>query len=123
MDRQLPDHEIRVQNALESIGRGVAIRRAAHNFSIPESTLRGRVQGRVSQRIAYLKAQQLSPIPEKSLVNWILAEEQAGRAPTKVQMLAFTESIAAVSSRPVPFGHNWVDRFLQRNKEVKTKAL
>ncbi|KFA60175.1 hypothetical protein S40285_10921 [Stachybotrys chlorohalonatus IBT 40285] len=41
-----------------------------------------------------------------------LTEEQASQAPTKVQLLAFAESIAAASSKPGPFGHNWVDRFL-----------
>ncbi|KEY73566.1 hypothetical protein S7711_10135, partial [Stachybotrys chartarum IBT 7711] len=101
---------------------GTAIRRAAKDHALPESTLRCRLQGRISRQEAKAKTQRLSQIQEESLVNWILAEERAGRAPTKNQMLGFAEAIAREGGGHEPLGHNWIPRFIQRNKGVKLKG-
>ncbi|KFA53221.1 hypothetical protein S40293_10028 [Stachybotrys chartarum IBT 40293] len=103
MARQMTDREIHIQNAIDFVRAGGKIRHGAREFRVPESTLRDRLRGRVS-------------------LNWILAEERAGRAPMKAQVLAFAESIAAINGKAGPFGNNWVDRFLQRNEEVQTKV-
>ncbi|KFA81551.1 hypothetical protein S40288_09929 [Stachybotrys chartarum IBT 40288] len=103
MARQMTDREIHIQNAIDFVRAGGKIRHGAREFRVPESTLRDRLRGRVS-------------------LNWILAEERAGRAPMKAQVLAFAESIAAINGKAGPFGNNWVDRFLQRNEEAQTKV-
>jgi hypothetical protein len=75
MARQMTDREIHIQNAIDFVRAGGKIRHGAREFRVPESTLRDRLRGRVSRQQAQSKTQNLSPVQEKSLVNWILVEE------------------------------------------------
>ena len=51
-------------------------------------------------RKAKEKAQNLSLIEEDTLINWILNEEIASRAPTKQNTRAFAQLIANQATKP-----------------------
>ncbi|KEY73695.1 hypothetical protein S7711_09571 [Stachybotrys chartarum IBT 7711] len=60
-------------------------------------------------------------VREKSLINWIITEEAAGRAPGRAQVAAMAEGVLRESDDFEPVGHNWVTRFLGRHPEIKMR--
>ncbi|KFA55199.1 hypothetical protein S40293_10317 [Stachybotrys chartarum IBT 40293] len=121
MTRSKADREVDIQNALDEISVRVPVRETAHTHAIAESTLRGRLQGRLEASMAKVPAQRLSQIQEKSLINWIITEEAAGRAPGRAQVAAMAEGVLRESDDFEPVGHNWVTRFLGRHPEIKMR--
>ncbi|CAM1503431.1 Fc.00g082070.m01.CDS01 [Cosmosporella sp. VM-42] len=115
------DREIIISEALEALSRGVKMGKAVEDYGIPASTLRGRQNGRKSRIAAKEDTRRLSNKQEKSLVNWILAEERAGRAPSRLNLQSFAQLIIGGGNDDTPIGNNWGDRFLQRHPEIKIK--
>lgn len=113
--------EASIVEALEIVQEGGSIRSAACNFNIPLSTLRDRRDGAQSRTNAQEDTRRLSNLQEKRLIEWILAEEQAGRAPSRHTVQCFAACIASCGTDDTPIGNNWVDRFLQRHEDIKIK--
>ncbi|KAM5349768.1 hypothetical protein ACJ41O_006273 [Fusarium nematophilum] len=93
----------------------------ARKHAIARGTLRHRQKGGTNAREAKISTQRLSPDQEDDLINWIINKEEASRAPTKKNIREFAQLMASVSGEEQPIGHNWVNRFIQRHEEVKTK--
>ncbi|KJZ69327.1 hypothetical protein HIM_11285 [Hirsutella minnesotensis 3608] len=115
------DREEVIEEAREKVEGGLAIRTAAREAGIPESTLRGRLAGSSSRSVAKEPDQKLSAVQEEAIKNWILNEEAAGRAPTRKQVRGFAELILSHGGCTEPLGINWVDRFVRRNPDIKMK--
>ena len=116
------DKESMVEKGLYRIQNGASIAKTSREVGIPRSTLRDRLSGRLPIQEAKADCQRLSPMQEEFLVNWILTEEYAGRAPTKVQVQGFAQLIVANGGDNRAIGINWVDRFTHRHKEIQTKV-
>ncbi|KAM5510097.1 transposase [Fusarium oxysporum f. sp. phaseoli] len=93
----------------------------ARKHAIPRSTLRGRKKGSTNARDAQIEHQKLSQEQEKFLVNWILNEEEAGRAPTKKNIQGFGQLILKHDNQAVMVGNHWVNRFISRHEDIKMK--
>ena len=95
--------------------------RAARENHLSRSSLRHRIQGRVSRRDIQKKNQRLTEVQEEDLVQWILSEEIAGRAPTKNVIRSMAQLVIQEAGQTKPLGINWVDKFIKRHKEIKAK--
>ncbi|KAK5994688.1 MFS-type transporter clz9 [Cladobotryum mycophilum] len=51
-----------------------------------------------------------------------MSEESCGRAPSRKQIRSFAQLILDYSGRDEQLGHHWVDKFYERNSEVKIKV-
>jgi len=51
----------------------------------------------------------------------MLNKEAAGRAPSRKETMGFAQCILKEGGDLAPLGHRWIDRFLNRHPEVKTK--
>ncbi|KAH7137549.1 hypothetical protein EDB81DRAFT_692838 [Dactylonectria macrodidyma] len=83
MDSSVLSREEMIKQALEKVAEGRSIRSVATDYHFHESLLRARLKGAKNNHQAQEKFQRLSPQQEKLLVNWILEEDLAGRAPSK----------------------------------------
>jgi transposase len=107
-----------LEAAVEKAQQGGSKRQVARDYGISESTLRYRLQRANEIESGAERKRRLSDLQEKSVVQWIQQLEKAGRAPKRWQIKDYAQEISAADP---PLGHNWVDRFLQRHKEVKIK--
>ena len=74
--------EVALQSAINDLNIGVytSQRAAAKAYGIPQSTLATRIQGVTNRRVSHQHRQRLSPLQEDFLVDWILKEDEIGRA-------------------------------------------
>lgn len=100
---------------------GEKLQSICKSLQLPRSTLRGRLQGAQPVQEAKQSSRRLSLEQEEVLIKWILDEERAGRAPPKWQLKSFAELILEEGGDHEPIGNNWVDRFLERHGDIKTK--
>ncbi|KAJ3459735.1 hypothetical protein MRS44_015808 [Fusarium solani] len=112
--------ETDIQNALQEVREGVAVRTAAGRHGVPESTLRGRISGSQSHTISHEHFQKLSAEQEKHLAAWIIAQDDLGFAPSHAQVIDFAGRIARLNGNEEPIGTHWMEGFLRRNEGVKT---
>ena len=116
------DRDHRIRSAIACVRKGEKLTVAAANFDVPKSTLSQRLRGQKSHREAALSLQRLTPEQEKSVVDWVLLEEQCGRAPlSKRKVASFAECILRAQEDHTHLGGNWVDKFISRNPEVHGK--
>ncbi|KAL2139688.1 hypothetical protein VTI28DRAFT_4858 [Corynascus sepedonium] len=114
--------EILIQSAISDVQNGLCSQKdAAKKYSIPQSTLNRRLHGAHPRQLAKVHEQRLGPVQEKHVVDWCLKGETSGRAPSRVQVIAFAQTILAEGGDHKPLGARWIDRFLRRNNAVKTK--
>ncbi|KAL6362279.1 hypothetical protein LRP88_03552 [Fusarium phalaenopsidis] len=118
--RWLLDHGADVENALQEVSEGVAVRTAAGRHGIPESTLHGRISGSQSRTISHEHFQKLSAEQEKHLTAWIIAQDDLGFAPSHAQVIDFAGRIARLNGNEEPIGIHWMEGFLRRNEGVRT---
>jgi DDE superfamily endonuclease/Tc5 transposase DNA-binding domain/helix-turn-helix, Psq domain len=108
---------------------------AAKHFDVPASTLRHRVNGRVSRRESRGGLQKVTPRGEEELVRWITQLTSAGYSPQYSVVRDMAESIrrqfssssgdASLFFNPHDttkgsLGKEWVSNFLQRHSELKS---
>ncbi|KJZ70572.1 hypothetical protein HIM_10040 [Hirsutella minnesotensis 3608] len=122
MSSPINSRENDIDNAVFEVLDGLSIAAASRDFDVPRTTLRRRLQGGTTNRDSKENSQRLSQRQEQELINWILAEEAAGRPPSKRNVQAFAQLIAVLGSDDRPIGHNWVNRFIARHEEIKTKV-
>ena len=107
---------------------------AAEHFNVPPSTLRHRVNGRVSRQEGRAGLQKLSPSQEEELVRWIRRLTITGFSPQHRLVREMAEAIRSRSSAVTdastiidpkdrkigPLGKEWVTNFLHRHSELKS---
>ena len=108
-----------------------SIRKAAHAFAIPYSTMKNRVSGKVSQAKAQELVQNLSNAEEKTLVRWITRLTITGFLASPKLVLEMAEEICWEclflvlqvlfgSLGLCLIGHNWFTQFKQCNSEISS---
>ena len=70
--------------AIDAVNAGTPVKRAAHDYGIPLTTLRHRLAGRQSKITAHTFQQKLSPVQESRLAEWIRIQDAFGLALTYV---------------------------------------
>ncbi|KAK8086811.1 transposase [Apiospora phragmitis] len=110
-----------ISAAIQDVSSGKSIHKAALHWGIPRSTLISRLHGRQSRRESKSAYQKLSPVQEKHLADWILAQEALGVAPTHTQIKELAQRVLALHGNPMPLGKNWIESFLRRHPALRTK--
>lgn len=96
-------------------------REIARILQLSQSTVARRLRGVQNRRTAHENAQRLSPTQEADLSAWILALERGGHSPTKVLIRGFAHCILEADGDKTPLGLHWVDSFISRHPELRTK--
>ena len=109
-----------LQNALEDIRKGMSAAQAARVWSVPRTTLCGRIRGAEPYKDAKAHCQRLSVSQEQSLTEWIRIQGTIGYPPTHATIRFIASRILANDGDPQPLGRNWMEGFLRRNPSVKT---
>jgi hypothetical protein len=80
---QLAQKEGRIALAMQAYKerRISSLRTAAQTYDVPESTLRGRVNGVIARRDSVPTSRKLTTSEESTLVQWILSMDERGLAP------------------------------------------
>ena len=101
----------------------LSIRRAGEDYRVAYSTLNGRIKGAKSAIVRQEEQQRLFPEEEAILVKWII-RLQAWGWPARVEQARFmAEDLLRAKGDMQPLGKNWVQKFLSRHKEIKTKYI
>ena len=106
--------------AINAVNTGTPLRRAARDYSIPETTLQYRHAGRQSRTDAHTSEQKLSPIQESRLAEWIRVQDALGLGPTHAQIRTFASRILLAGGSTAGVGKHWLEGFLRRNPSVRT---
>lgn len=123
LDAKMPEKqctEADVENAINAVREGLAIKKAARDHGVPRSTLQSRLQGAQPIRQAQEPFQRLSPTQEKGLADWILLQASLGLPPTHAEIRFFAQEILRISGDRQPLGKRWVQHFLARHPEIAT---
>lgn len=105
--------------ALESVRSGRSVNAASRLWGVPRSTLRHRISGFPSKAKYAASSQRLSPLQEKHLTDWVLAQRALGFPPTHAQVREFASRVLGSSGDHRPLGKNWTEGFVQRNPALK----
>ena len=102
---------------------GLSQTRAAEKFGISRTTLEGRIHGATSRAKRNQSMQRLKPFEEESLVKWITRLQTWGW-PARIEQTRFmAEAILQARGDTKKLGINWIQKFLGRHEEIKTKYL
>lgn len=110
-----------MEEAIGAVKNGLSITKAAKEFDIPYSTLQGRVKGAVSRKEEAADRQLLTEGQESWLANWILIQEQLGKAPTHRQIRDVVNAMLRLAGINQTPGKCWVTNFFKRNPGIGTK--
>ena len=117
--------ESRIQLALDAYkkGRFKTLKAAALAFDIPRTTLQRRIGGIESRIKKPANCQKLSKTEESTLSTWILDMDKRGLPVqlSTVHHLAELLLSARLPSQPAIIGEHWVNRFIKRHPELKSK--
>jgi len=117
--RELQQHTERCfQIAIKRIRNGEKLRAVAKDLGIPRSTLQDRLNGRVPRHEAAKVRLRLSAKAEALMIDWILMEEAAGRAPSLTRIAEVTELLLKEGGSNKVVGKNWPQRFVERHGEL-----
>lgn len=114
--------EDRIQLAVNELHRQlderakISIRATARVFRVPRETLRSRFNGRQHKKKAFSKLQAMAPPSEDVFAEWVKFWGSRGAPLTKRTLLTKAEQITGRT-----LGINWVDRFLKRHSDIKTR--
>ncbi|KAK5989583.1 MFS-type transporter clz9-like protein [Cladobotryum mycophilum] len=122
MTKTNEDRENNIDEAIQKIQNGLAVAVASRYYRIPQMTLHDRLRGAQPIRVAKENAQKLSQVQEQDLIQWIKSEEACGRAPNRRRIRSFAQLILTQGGSDQHLGQHWVDRFFERNEEVKMKV-
>lgn len=122
-DQSLTTQE-RVQLAVDGYQKGQfkSIRQAARLYNVSDTTVAGRLRGRLPPSTAQMANRKLTPAQERSLVQWILSMDERGMAPTidytrRMADLLLSERTGSTET----VGACWVRRFVERYDELTAK--
>jgi hypothetical protein len=102
----MPNREQAIQEAIEQFNSGVytSLRAAAIAYSIPPSTLRGRIAGASNSHASHAYQQRLTPEQEAFLVRWILKQEAQGFPPSHARAREMAGHVLAAGGDYEPLG-------------------
>jgi len=106
--------------AIDAVNAGIPVKRVAHDYGIPRTTLQHRLAGRQPKTTVHTSQQKLSPIQESRLAEWICVQDTLGLAPTHTQIRTFASRILLAGGSATGVGKHWLEGFLRRNPRVKT---
>jgi hypothetical protein len=95
-------------------------RRAAHVFSVRESTLRNRRAGKASRRDSHPNPSRLKRDEEEAIVQYIKKLDARGFAPTLSYVREMANQLLAARSGG-QVGENWAYRLVHRKPEIKSQ--
>jgi hypothetical protein len=94
---------------------------AAQKYGVPQQTLSARIRGQTTLADQIQPFQRLTRNQETKLVFWILRQESLGYAPSHSQIRACVLALLEQESDKSKLGRHWVERFIQRHPELRTK--
>src|SRR5205814_8216828 len=100
--------------------KGVPIRRAARENGVPRQTLND-LNLREGEKRGHEKQARLSPEQENKVVRWILLQEKLGYAPSHNQIRSVVVSVSRQNGDTSSLGNRFMERFIKRHPEIKTK--
>ena len=111
------------QNAVKAVQEdGIPVNHAAHQFSIPETTLRDRISGRVGASAVMGSLPLFSTADEECLVKHIVQMASFGYGLTRAQVLQLASGYAIFLKKRTsdkPLTPNWFYGFIKRWPELK----
>ena len=115
--------EGRIALALHAHQRGhiKSLRTAASTYSIPRTTLSRRSCGTPARVNSLPTNRKLTTTEEYTLVQWILDMDMRGMPPTKAFVHQMAELLLAERLTDLRIGKCWVNNFLKRHPELKSK--
>jgi ribosome recycling factor len=99
-----------------------SIRAAARFHHVDRVTLQRRLQGGLSHKQQHKQRLLLSEEQEKLLKSWILDSEAAGHPPTHGYIRELVGLLSRQAGGPSTIGHNWIQRFIKRHPDIKSKV-
>lgn len=116
------DQEKAIAQAIEALKSGeiASERAAAKQFGIPRSTLHSRRRGCKDARHAHESQQRLSPKQERSLVDWIKAQDSEGHPLSHARLREMAFHICIGNGDKRELGKRWVKGFIERNPDVSS---
>ena len=103
--------------------KGLSIRKASESYGISYTTLHGRINGAKSAAVRQEEKQRLFAEEEMILVKWI-TRLQAWGWPARVEQARFmAEDLLRAKGDMKPLGKNWVQSFLGRHREIRSKHV
>jgi hypothetical protein len=114
--------EERIKEALQAITspQKLSLRRAVAAYNVPETTLRRRRAGKMSQRDTHPKSSSLQNTEEEALRHYIKKLDAQGFAPTLRSVEDMANQLrAARGDKPV--GPRWASNFVKREGELKSR--
>ena len=114
--------EADIQLAISDIDarRVRSVNRAAAIYNIPQSTLVDRRAGKRMRRDREANSKRLTKLEEEAIVQSILEQSLRGLAPSKPYVRDMADRLLRARSGE-PVGKNWVDNFIKRTPELRTR--
>ena len=94
---------------------------AAARWNVNHTTLTRRMAGQKDRHEAQQSRQRLTAFKKEFLCDWIINEEDTGRAPSKREVVEFAHCILAARDDTLKLGRHWIDAFLKRHNNIKVK--
>lgn len=122
-ERKKSEAEVNIQKVINHYRHSdePSIRASAEKHGVAYSTLRGRLQGRVSHEVGHLKLQVLTEYEEKSIVTWCERLDEWGHPARMALVKSMAEAIVARRIKDRALGKNWITHFLSRHPTLATK--
>jgi hypothetical protein len=95
-------------------------RRAAATYSVPRTTIQRRRGGKRYRRDCEPNSKSLTKLEEGVIIQRILNESLRGIPPSKANVRDMADRLLR-ERRGNPTGKNWVDRFVKRTPELRTR--
>lgn len=115
--------EVAMQAAIDDIksGKISSLRKASRKYGLCVETLRKRLNGVLSKKIAHANRRLFSPLQEDLIAQWILDSEREGTPRTRKDVVEFAGLIAAQDGgSPIHVSDNWFSSFKKRHPEIHT---
>jgi hypothetical protein len=94
---------------------------ASNKYGIPQQTISDRLSGQTAKADQIQPHRRLNKNQEAHLVSWILRQESLGYAPSHSQIKACVKALIKRQGITQKLGKHWVERFIDRYPEIKTK--
>lgn len=113
-----------MKNAIAAVRTGVGVNQAARNFSVPASTLKDRISGRVEHGKNFGPVPYLSSEEEAELVEFLTQCAAMGFGKTKREVVNIVERALKKKGCNVDHfnGEGWWTRFRERQPKISLRA-
>ena len=114
--------EADVQIAVSELSRNQiqSIRRAGKIYNVPERTIRRRRDGKHSRRDCEPNCKRLTKLEEEAITRRVIVEAERGLPCGRDDVRDMANRLLRERGGE-EVGKNWVDRFVQRNPELRTR--